>query len=79
MRGGGILADHFNKFQAGGGVQQCKREQALAHAPPTRSEKLRAIHRALASLHMWLMGKTRQIIVGRPTLHSDLHGLLLSK
>jgi hypothetical protein len=63
----------------GGGVQQSKREQARAHAPPTRSEKLRAFHQALASLHMWLMGKTRQIIVGRPTLHSDLHGLLLSK
>ena len=22
-----------------------------------------------ASLHMWLMGKTRQIVVGRPKLH----------
>ena len=61
-----------------GGGQQCKREQALAHAPPTRFGETARVSPG-ASLHMWLMGKTRQIVVGRPIAHSDLNGQLLSK
>ena len=64
----------------GGGVQQCKREQALAHAPPTRfGETARDSPGASYSLHMWLMGKTRQIIVGRPIVHYNQNLKFLAK
>ena len=66
-------------YEGGGGCNSAKENRRWRTPRQRVSEKLRAIHRALASLHMWLMGKTRQIIVGRPTVHYNQNLKLLPK